>query len=298
MLRKLAAMVAPPLLLLTACAEEGDPGALEVKTGDAAVAALRSAPESVADAGTAAFQVVMEIAVEGETYDVVAEGTIDADAEQMAMTMDMGALFEELAASSGEEVPEDLAAAWQMVVDGTTFYMRTPLFQSFGVEGWLSMDPAELGMSERTLGLSAASFDFTQMLDSLRGVVGEPEVVGEEDVRGVPTTHYTASMDLEEALAQVPEEERAAAEAQLEQLGDIGGAEIPIDVWIDADDLPRRVRMDMDGLFASLGIGEGGASITMEYFDFGEPVDIDVPSPDEATPITEVLGGGGFGTPS
>jgi hypothetical protein len=298
MLRKLAAMVAPPLLLLAACAEEGDPGALEVKTGDAAVAALRSAPESVADAGTAAFQVVMEIAVEGETYDVVADGTIDADAEQMAMTMDMGALFEELAASSGEQVPEDFAVAWQMVVDGTTFYMRTPLFQSLGVEGWLSMDPAELGMSERTLGLSAASFDFTQMLDSLRGVVGEPEVVGEEDVRGVPTTHYTASMDLEEALAQVPEEERAAAEAQLEQLGDIGGAEIPIDVWIDADDLPRRVRMDVDGVFASLGIGEGGASITMEYFDFGEPVDIDVPSSDEATPITEVLGGGGFGAPS
>jgi hypothetical protein len=298
MLRKLAAMVAPPLLLFAACAEEGDPGALEVKTGPAAASALRAAPESVADAGTAAFQVVLEIAVGGETYDVVADGTIDAAAEQMAMTMDMGALFGALASSSGAAVPEGFAGAWEMVVDGSTFYMRAPVFQVLGVDGWLSMDPAELGMSQEAFGLGAGSFDFSQMLDSLRGVVGEPEVVGEEDVRGVPTTHYAASMDLEEALAQVPEEERAAAEAQLEQLGDIGGAEIPIDVWIDADDLPRRVRMDMDGLFASLGIGEGGASITMEYFDFGEPVDIDVPSPDEATPITEVLGGGGFGTPS
>ena len=64
-------------------------------------------------------------------------------------------------------------------------------------------------------------------------------------------------------------------------------------MWIDADDLPRRVRMEMDGLFASLGMGDGGATITMELYDYGEPVDIVVPSADEVTPINEALGGFG-----
>jgi hypothetical protein len=75
------------------------------------------------------------------------------------------------------------------------------------------------------------------------------------------------------------------------------GAEIVVDIWIDADGLPRRMTMDMDSMFGALGLDGGTATMSIEYFDYGEPVDIDVPSPDEVTPLSEVMGafGGPFG---
>jgi hypothetical protein len=288
MFRKVALVLASPLLLVTACAKEGDQGAVEVKTGAAAISALRAAPDAVAEAGTAAFEVVMDMTVEGQTFQLTATGVVDAAAERMSMEMDMGSMFEQLAAETGEEIPAGFDAPWEMVADGSTFYMRAPMFEMFGASGWLSMTPEDLGTSEEAMGLGAGAYDFTKTLESLRGVVGEPDVVGQEDIRGVATTHYAAMMDMEEALANVPEEQRAALEAQLDQLGD---AEIPVDVWIDGDDLPRRMRMDMGAMFASLGLGDGGVTMTMDFFDYGEPVEIDIPSADEVTPFTEALGG-------
>jgi hypothetical protein len=86
-------------------------------------------------------------------------------------------------------------------------------------------------------------------------------------------------------------------EAQLDQLGD---AEMPVDVWVDADGLPRRLQIDLGGMVAAMGLDGGSAVMTIEFFDYGVPVDIEVPSPDEVTPITEVLGGlgGAFGAGS
>ena len=70
-------------------------------------------------------------------------------------------------------------------------------------------------------------------------------------------------------------------EAQLEQLGELGDAEIPVDVWIDADGLPRRMQLDMGGDVRASGRRRRTLTMTIELFDYGEPVDIEVPSPDE-----------------
>ncbi len=56
-------------------------------------------------------------------------------------------MFEQLAAASGEELPGELGdGTVEMVADGDTFYMRSPLFEMFtGTTGWLSMSAEELG---------------------------------------------------------------------------------------------------------------------------------------------------------
>jgi len=297
MFRKLAALAAVPLLV-AACADEAD-SALEVKTGDAAVSALRAAPEAVADAGTARMELVMAMTVEGKDLEMVATGVVDSAAQRVQMEMDMGALFEELAAGTDEELPLGIDEPWELVGDGSTMYLRAPVFQMLGVDGWLSMTPEDMGATAGSMGLGSGSFDFTQTLESLRGVTGEPEVVGEdEEVRGVPTTHYRATMDLEEALAQAPAEQRERLEAAFEQIGssgELGDADVPVDVWIDEDDLPRRVRVEMDSMFAALGLGDGAMTMTMEYFDYGDDVSIEVPPADEVTPLSEALGGLGAG---
>jgi hypothetical protein len=161
------------------------------------------------------------------------------------------------------------------------------------------MTPDDLGTSAQGLGLDASAYDPSKVLESLRGVTGEPEVVGQEDVRGVETTHYQATMSLADALEQAPADQREQVQATLEQLGDLDTAEIPVDIWIDGDDLPRRMQIDLGGAFAGLVGQDAAMTMTMEMFGYGEPVDIEIPSAAEVTPFSEIMGGlGGFGDAS
>ena len=297
MFRKVTLLVATSLLV-AACATEGDGEAVQVETGAAAVSVLQAAPDAVADAGTGKLEMIMEMTVMGETVELVASGAYDADARQMSMSMDIGAMFEQLAAGTGEEIPVELGdGVMEMVSDGDTIYMRSSLFEMFaGTRGWLSMSAEDLGVDAESLGLGAATSDPTKILEALRGVTGEPEVVGQEEVDGVATTHYRATMSLADAVAEVPERHRAEVEAALEQLGEVGDAEMPVDVWIDGDDLPRRMTLDMGAAFGAIAGEDAAATMTIDLFDYGQPVDIEIPSPDEVTPFSEVMGGvGGFG---
>lgn len=298
MFRKLVPALIAPLLLTASCATEADDTALEVHAGAEAVAAVRALPEAVAEAGTSAFEMVMDFSVDGESFQLLATGVTDPAAQRLSIEVDLGDLFTQLAAGSGEPLPEGFDGAMQLVADGSTFYMRAPMFELLaGTGGWLSMSAEDLGGAAGGLGFGAGTYDPSTMLDTLRGVSGEPTVVGPEVVRGVDTTRYTANLDLAEALAAAPEAQREQLEAQLGQLGSLDGTVVPVDVWIDADGLPRRLQMDMGGMFATLGLGDDAvATMTMELFAFGEPVEIEVPSPDEVTPFSEVMDGlGGFG---
>jgi len=290
MFRKMVVLAAMPLLIATACANEADQGAVEVRTGAAAVSALRAAPDAVAEAGTSQFEMVMEMAMGDRSFEIVASGATDEAARQMSMSMDMGSMFN-LFATEGEEVPDGFGeGTLEMVIDGDTVYFRSPLFDMLtGTSGWLSASMEELGgdTSELAMGTS----DPSAVLEGLRGIGGEPQAVGQEEIRGVPTTHYEASMSLADALEDVPESERADVEAALEQLGDLDGAEIPVDVWIDEDGLPRRMQMDMGAAFGALAGEDATVTMTIDVFGYGEPVDIEIPAADEVTPISETLGG-------
>ena len=289
MFRKVAVAGAISLLLV-ACANEAEPDEVSLQTGDAALAALRAGPEAAAEAGTAQFEMVMEMTAMGQSFEITATGAYDKDAQQGSMSMDMGSLFQQLA-EAGEEMPDIGDGTMTMVFDGDTAYVRSPLFDLFtGTSGWISLSMEELGADASQLGVGGS--DPSALLEGLRGVGGDPEVVGQEDVRGVPTTHYRASMRLSDALADVPESERDEVKAALEQLGDVETAEVPVDVWIDEDDLPRRMQMDMGALFGAVAGGDDATmTMTLELFGYGDPVDIEIPPADEVTPLSETLGG-------
>ncbi len=76
--------------------------------------------------------------------------------------------------------------------------------------------------------------------------------------------------------------------------------DIPFDSWIDADGLIRKVQTSFD--FAALAPsgatnpGLGAMSMQIEYFDFGAPVDIQVPSDDEVQDASSLLKGSKFTT--
>jgi hypothetical protein len=289
MFRKLAPALVAPLLVAAACATEADDAAIDVRTGSAAVVALRAVPTTAAEAGSAAFEMVMAVSIEGETFELVSTGAYDTGAQRMSMEMDLGATLRRLAAAEDEGVPDGLDEPMQIVVDGTTVFLRAPFLEMLGGAGtWWSLSPEDLGVATDGLGLHAASFDPSRILESLRGVTGEPEVVGTEEVRGVETTRYTATLDLDKAVAEAPADQRDLVEAQL---GQLGATRISVDVWVDADGLARRLEVDMSEVLGATGAGDdAGAVLAIELFDYGEPVDIQVPSPDQVTSLGDGLG--------
>ena len=115
-----------------------------------------------------------------------------------------------------------------------------------------------------------------QYLDYLREGAGEPERVGEEDVRGVPTTHYRGDEDV-----------RHRTEAELETAGwkpanierfleGIEGTR-EVDVWVDFDGRTRRIVTKDLSPGAEEGM-PGDWVTTTEYFDFGLATHIQPPA--------------------
>ena len=294
MFRKAALALVAPLLVAGACATRADQSQ-EVLTGEAAVAALRAAPDAAAAAGSGRFEMTMSFDTPDGAFEMLAAGGYSG--RQMTMEMDFGSMLADLAAASGESLPPGFDEPMQIVIDDTTAYLRVPMLAALtGESDWLSLSQDELGLAGDTFGLGAGANDPTKMLETLRGVTdGDLVEQGTEEVRGVGTTHLTAVVDLSKAVAQVPEAQRAAVEEMLEGI-DPSLARMPVDVWIDGDGLVRRMSMQLGGVLTAAMGTEATASVTIEMFDYGEPVEIEVPAAAETTPYRDVLGAfGGMG---
>ena len=62
-----------------------------------------------------------------------------------------------------------------------------------------------------------------------------------------------------------------------------GDAPLETDIWIDDDGLVRRQTMVIEVMGQDV-------TQTMEYFDYGEPVEVDIPAADESVDISDLLG--------
>lgn len=149
-----------------------------------------------------------------------------------------------------------IGSSFQMleVAQGTTFYMSSPIMSTSLPDGksWIKMDLSEI------LG-DNVNADPRQQLAELEKV-GDVTVVGDEKIRGVPTTHYRAMVDV--ADSGIP--------------GYPPGTVIPSDVWIDSEGYVRRNTISMPADAAG-----GSFAVQMDLFGFDANPDIAIP-PDAA----------------
>lgn len=291
MYRRIAPLVALVALAGTACSEESN--AVRVDADATPLELLRAAPEAAAAAGTSQFEMVIEIdtAEMPGPLEMTGSGAADYAAGRMEMSLDMGSMFETLAETAGESMPDGFDGPWQIVIDGTDFYMQAPMFEVLGgPSGWLHVSTEDLGVDLEELGLAGPTQDPTQSLEWLRGASDSVEELGTDTIRGVETTRYAATLDLAKAMEQLPDAQREALDDLMGDLpADFEG--LPVEIWVDADGLPRRMQMTLDA--ASMGAAgmDGTVTMTIDFFAFGEPVDIEVPSPDEVTELSDAFGG-------
>jgi hypothetical protein len=227
--------------------------------GDAvAIDPVAQAADRTNEAGSSRMVMEMSLGMRGDRLFVNAEGAMDYKRRRGWLLMD----FSQLTAlnPNAPEMPR-----LHMLFENTTIWMRVPpaLTGSTGGKPWARMP---LGSSSGAFG-GMQQPDPSQLLDALRGISGSVEKVGETRVRGVETTHYTADISLDKALAEAPARERAATKAALKTLG--GLDEMPVDLYIDDAGRVRRMEMEYDLKSAGMAFE---TEIKMELFDFGTRV--------------------------
>lgn len=146
---------------------------------------------------------------------------------------------------------------------------------------WVSADLSTFSQSYGSSSIGAGSSNPTEVLGYLKSA-GTVTRSGEEQVRGVTSTHYHALIDLAHLADSAPAGERAAARRAGKLFERISGAKrLPMDVWIGAG---RVTRIE---LAYSLCTPQGHLQETMsiDLYDYGRQP---VVSPPPASQVTNI----------
>ena len=179
----------------------------------------------------------------------------------------------------------------EVISDGTTLYLRADaLTEAAQVPTpWLKADLSTLSPELADLQfLSWGQNDPSQALELLRGA-SELEDVGTEDIDGTDTTHYRGTLDLEKAAELAPAEVRTSVQAAVDQAKQqFGSTTVPMDVWVDSDELIRRMRFAYPLPPEAGGSENSQLVLQMDLFDFGDPVEIEPPPADQVTDLNDL----------
>ncbi|MFG3031110.1 LppX_LprAFG lipoprotein [Streptomyces sp. NPDC048253] len=108
---------------------------------------------------------------------------------------------------------------------------------------------------------------------------------GSETVDGVRTTHYTGTATVDDIRASYKDEDnsvRQRTEKSLAQYEKQGVDELTMDLWVDAEDRTRQLRVQ--------GFGRHGElDLTLTFRDFGKPVTVKVPAASDTLDMAEEL---------
>jgi hypothetical protein len=166
----------------------------------------------------------------------------------------------------------------QAVLTGTRIYLTSDLFHGQLPEGktWLSLDFGKagkaLGIDMSAMGAQAPSSTLAQLRAS-----GKVTTVGHATIGGVATTHYSAVVDLDRL-------------AKVSNVLHVDVSYAPIDVWVDAKGLVRKLHMSyIQGAHDTLP--ETVTDMTMTLSRYGEDVSVRAPAAYETFDATDLAAG-------
>lgn len=174
-------------------------------------------------------------------------------------------------------------------------------------KSWIAVDVGtSAGLGTSPLSAFGGSADPADLLASLTAVSSSVTRLGTSTIRGVPVTEFRVRIDPAKAAARLPEWERAGF---LEFAQTLGSGAIPVDVWLDGQNLVRRVTVSLNepagpGTPASPGIpadpgtpagpgapGDARLVESTDFYDFGVPVRVSAPPAAQIASKSEAIGG-------
>ena len=216
--------------------------------GDGAADLVAKVPEAVEEGRSARVEMTVDFEADGVEASVAGEGVVD------------------LAEGSGWFDTTVLGQQIQMRTDGETIFVRTPREPR-----WLATHASAASSASFGAGpIGALAF-----VDLLRGASADVKDLGEDEVRGLGTTHVRVHTDLDDAIAAAPEVRAPVLEGMAGLAPD--GA-LPMEAWLTDDGLLMRLRVE--------GEVEGVAiSVTVDLSSFGAPLEVAIPPEGEIRDI-------------
>jgi hypothetical protein len=185
------------------------------------------------------------------------------------------------------EVPGRGSETITSVGDTQTDYVRSPAISGELPPGraWLGMQPL-LGHSPETA--FATSGGAKSTIEMLSAVGGDVQREDRQTVRGHMTTRYKATIDLSRMSAILKENGEDELAHEYEQLASKMPATVPVEAWIDAAGVARRIRIVQE-----LPTGVDGVAVTadmrMEIYDFAPQPKIALPPRRAVFDVTPLL---------
>jgi hypothetical protein len=257
--RGLAALAAAPLIIVAGCSSDSTSDL----AGDPDPTSPADSPSRTPEQGGALtqeafFGAVTQAQLRAQTAHVSAE--MSASGQRMTLEGDIKA--GESRADSAMDITMSaptLGEGLRMVLADEVMYLNLgQLTQGKFARVDLSDTSTPLGQLMAQL---AGSADPSASLKAMERGITSFEATGEEQVDGVATTRYRVEVDLQEVLAaQGMANLPGAATAQLPKT-------VGYDIWVGEDDLIRRM---------SFSLGDA-MTMTMDFTEWGEPVDISAP---------------------
>ncbi len=163
-----------------------------------------------------------------------------------------------------------------IVIHDGIMYMKLPsalISRIPGVKPWLEINLAQIAKQSGSgvsslLGSSQQLSDPGQYLAYLRATsAGSLRSLGPATVDGVATTHYHADIDLANLSRAFPAAERPAiARVQAQLSKQIAGGQLPVDAYVDSDNLVRRIVITEPLTLSGKG---GSVSMQMDFPAYG-----------------------------
>jgi hypothetical protein len=187
----------------------------------------------------------------------------------------------------------------QAILAGPTMYMKMPALTSKlpGGKPWIEISIGAVGRASGIPGLSSLMSgtssvnDPGQFLSYLRATsAGSVTKLGETTLAGVRTTHYHGEIDLNKLPDAVPPSSRKGVKALVATLRrQFKAGNMPIDAWIDADHLVRRIAMRYS---QKLPTGQAAnVAIEINFVSYGHQPKPTIPPASETTNLLSLLGG-------
>jgi hypothetical protein len=202
-------------------------------------------------------------------------GAVDVRRQRGHASMDMSALARQAGAPAANQ--DDWTM--DMVFDRRFVYMKFGLLAAaLGGKSWVGFD---LERVSEALGIDSSLIrsqqqqgaDPASTLRFLKAASDEVEEIGTEQVRGVESTRYRATVDL----------------TRFPGVAELGGDDqMETEVWVGEDNLIRRVKWSQS--IKPQGTDQAvDASFTCEYYDFGTEVDVDPPPASDVQDVTDAV---------
>jgi hypothetical protein len=164
-------------------------------------------------------------------------------------------------------------------------------------KSWIAMDAGNSGpLVSSLLAPFGGGTDPADLLASLTAISSSVTNLGPATIRGVHVTGYRVDIDPAKAASRVPSWERAGF---LGFASSLGSGAIPVDVWVDSQNLVRQVKVSLHAPGGSGPPAPGApadsgppVSVTLvqvtDFYDFGVPVRVSAPPASEITSMPVV----------